>query len=148
MKTEESKQHVAVIYWSGGENTEIMAEKISNGIDEAGLKADLFNVIDFPIEKIDEYQKITLGCPSMEGETLERKNFEPFFEKIKPKLKGKKIALFGSYGWGNGEWMRDWEDKVTHVGGRLFDEGLMIKEFPNDLGRHACVEFGKAFASF
>ena len=77
----------------------------------------------------------------MDGEALEKNTFEPFFEEIESRLKGKKVALFGSYGWGNGEWMRDWEDRIGHTGARLFDEGLMIKEFPDDAGRHACVRF-------
>lgn len=148
MRKNEDNKNIAVIYWSNSENTEIMAEKISNGIDETGQKADLYNVSQFPIERIEDYDKVALGCPSMDGEALEKNTFEPFFEEIESKLKGKKVALFGYYGWGNGEWMRDWEDRIGHTGARLFDEGLMIKEFPDDAGRHACVEFGKAFASF
>ncbi|MEG1105252.1 MAG: flavodoxin [Eubacterium sp.] len=142
------KNKIAVIYWSGSENTEIMAEKISNGIDQGGVDADLYNVSDFPPDKIDRYDKIAFGCPSMEGETLEQNNFQPFFEKIEKQLKHKKVALFGSYGWGNGEWMKDWEDRVKKIGSKLFDEGLIVNEFPDEASRHACVEFGKAFASF
>ncbi|PKM48624.1 MAG: flavodoxin [Firmicutes bacterium HGW-Firmicutes-6] len=139
---------IGVIYWSYKESTEIMAEKISNGIDEAGAKAILVNVVDFDINSIDSYFKIALGCPAMEGEALEKSEFEPLFKAISEHLKGKKVALFGSHGWGAGEWMRDWENQVKDLGAILFDKGLTILGEPDKEGRHRCVEFGKAFAEF
>lgn len=139
---------IGVIYWSEKESTEIMAEKISNGIDEAGSKAILVNVVDFDVKSIDTYNKIVLGCPSMTGETLEKSEFEPFFLAISDHLKGKKVALFGSHGWGKGKWMTDWEDRVKDLGAILFDKGMTILGEPDKNGRHQCVEFGKAFAKF
>lgn len=139
---------IGVIYWSYKESTEIMAEKISNGIDEAGAKAILVNVVDFDINSIDSYYKIALGCPAMEGEALEKSEFEPFFKKISDHLKGKKVALFGSYGWGEAEWMQEWEHQVKDLGAILFDKGLTIFGEPDKEGRHRCVDFGKAFAEF
>lgn len=139
---------IGVIYWSYKENTEIMAEKISNGIDKAGCKAILVNVVDFDIDTIDSYEKIVLGCPAMEGEALEKSQFEPFFLAISGHLKGKKVALFGSHGWGAGKWMDDWENRVKDLGAVLFDKGLTILGEPDKNGRHECVEFGKAFAEF
>ena len=139
---------IGVIYWSYKESTEIMAEKISNGIDEAGAKAILVNVVDFDIDSIDSYYKIALGCPAMAGEALEKSEFEPFFKAISTHLKGKKVALFGSHGWGDGEWIQDWENQVKGLGAILFDKGLTILGEPDKEGRHRCVEFGKAFAEF
>ncbi len=139
---------IGVIYWSYKESTEIMAEKISNGIDKAGSKAVLVNVADFDINTIDSYKKIALGCPAMEGEALEKSQFEPFFLAISEHLEGKKVALFGSHGWGAGAWMEDWEKRVSDLGAVLFDKGLTILGEPDKNGRHECVEFGKAFAKF
>jgi flavodoxin I len=139
---------IGVIYWSNQESTEIMAEKISNGIDLAGEKAILLNVVDFDLKTIDSYEKIVLGCPAMDGEALEKSEFEPFFLAISDHLKGKKVGLFGSHGWGHAEWMTDWENRVKDLGAILFGKGLAILGEPDKEDRHQCVEFGKAFARF
>ncbi|ADL51872.1 flavodoxin [Clostridium cellulovorans] len=131
---------IAVIYWSGTGNTETMAKSIAKGIKEA----DLFYISDFDKAQIDQYDKIAFGCPSMGAEELEESEFEPFFKSIEDKLSSKKIALFGSYGWGDGEWMRNWEERVTNVGGILFNEGLIINGEPEDLT--TCEEFGNLFS--
>jgi len=139
---------IGVIYWSYKESTEIMAEKISNGIDVAGAKAILVNVVDLDIYSIVSFYKIALCCPAMAGEALEKSEFEPFFKAISDHLKGKKVALFGSHGWGDGEWMTEWENQVKDLGAILFDKGLTILGDPDKEGRHRCVQFGKAFAEF
>lgn len=139
------KKLIPVIYWSQKESTEIMAEKISNGIDLSENKAILSNVSDFDPEDIKDIDKIVLGCPAMEGESLEKTEFEPFFIKIGAYLKGKNVALFGSHGWGHGEWMRNWEKRVEDFGGILFEEGLTTLGEPSKEIRHECVEFGKRF---
>ncbi|WP_201780239.1 flavodoxin domain-containing protein [Acetobacterium bakii] len=139
---------IGVIYWSDRESTEIMAEKISNGIDEAGSRAILLNVADFDPKTINTYAKIVLGCPAMEGEALEKTEFEPFFRAISDQLKGKKVALFGSHGWGNAEWMADWEKRVNDLGAILYDRGLTVLGEPDKESRRRCVEFGKEFAEF
>ncbi len=90
MRKNEDNKNIAVIYWSNSENTEIMAEKISNGIDETGQKADLYNVSQFPIERIEDYDKVALGCPSMDGEALEKNTFEPFLRKLSPSSREKR----------------------------------------------------------
>jgi flavorubredoxin len=84
----------------------------------------------------------------MEGEALEKSEFEPFFQAISEHLKDKKVALFGSHGWGDSQWMREWENQVKDLGAILFDQGLTILGEPDKEGRHRCVEFGKAFAEF
>mgnify|MGYP000721045069 CR=1 FL=1 len=138
---------IGVIYWSYKESTEIMAEKISNGIDEAGAKVILVNVVDFDINTIDSYYKIALGCPAMEGEALEKSEFEPFFKAISGHLNGKKVALFGSHGWGDGEWMRQWQDRVTGDGATLVNgEGLIVNETPDDDALASCKALGEALA--
>lgn len=131
---------IAVIYWSGTGNTEIMAKSIAKGAGEA----DLFYVSDFNKDQIDQYDKIAFGCPSMGAEELEESEFEPFFKSIENKLSSKNIALFGSYGWGDGEWMRNWEERVSEAGGILFSESLIINGAPDE--ENLCVEFGNSFS--
>ena len=108
--------HIAVIYWSGTGNTEAMAKAVLKG---AGVGAELFSVSDFDESKIDSFDAFALGCPAMGSEALEDGEFEPFFENVKPSLAGKKVALFGSYGWGDGEWMRSWEAPAPRRASRL-----------------------------
>jgi flavodoxin short chain len=133
----------AVIYWSGTGNTEAMAKAIESGLKESGAEVALLSV-----EKAgaaDAYDKLALGCPSMGSEQLEEEIFEPFFASVESKLTGKKVALFGSYGWGDGQWMRDWQERAAKAGAVLFEEGLIQQEAPDE---NACVEFGKRFAGF
>ena len=114
---------VAVIYWSGTGNTEQMAQAIAEG---AG--ADLFAVSDFS-GKLDVYDRVAFGCSAMGDEVLEESEFEPFFAEVEGELSGKTIALFGSYGWGDGQWMRDWVDRAKADGAVVFgDEGLIVNE--------------------
>ena len=128
----------AVIFWSGTGNTEAMAQAVA---ESAG--AELFSVSDF-LGNIEDYDAIAFGCPAMGAEVLEENEFEPFFTGIEDKLNGKKIALFGSYGWGDGEWMRSWEDRVKADGAVLIGgEGVMANETPSDEELAKCAELGK-----
>ena len=128
----------AVIYWSGTGNTEMMAKAIAEG---AG--ADLFTVSEFS-GNVADYDRIAFGCSAMGAEVLEEDEFEPFFSSIEGSLSGKTIALFGSYGWGDGEWMRNWEERVKADGAVLFgDEGLIVNETPSDDDLEKCKEFGE-----
>ncbi len=117
----------AVIYWSGTGNTEAMAKAIAEG---AG--ADLFSVSDFS-GNVADYDAIAFGCPAMGAEVLEEDEFEPFFTANEGALSGKKVLLFGSYGWGDGEWMRNWCDRTKSAGAALLeDEGVIVNEAPSD----------------
>ena len=135
---------IAIVYWSGTGNTEIMAQKIWEGAKESGSEVELFNASEFSVEKVKEFNIIAFGCPSMGAEVLEETEFEPMFEDCKPKLGGKKIGLFGSYGWGDGEWMRNWENNAEDAGAILVCESLMINETPDSEGEKKCIDFGKA----
>ena len=117
----------AVIYWSGTGNTEAMAQAVAEG---AG--ADLFSVSDFS-GSIADYDAVAFGCPAMGAEVLEEDEFEPFFTGIEADLSNKKVLLFGSYGWGDGEWMRNWEDRTKAAGAVLVgDAGYTANEAPSD----------------
>lgn len=130
----------AVIFWSGTGNTEIMAQAVAEG---AG--AELFSVSDFK-GNIGDYDAVAFGCPAMGAEVLEETEFEPFFTGIESQLSGKKVALFGSYGWGDGEWMRNWEEQVKADSAVLVNgEVLIVNETPDDTALEQCKELGRAF---
>ena len=117
----------AVIYWSGTGNTEAMANAVAEG---AGV--DAVTVSDFS-GNVEDFDALAFGCPAMGAEVLEEDEFEPFFTGIESKLSGKKVLLFGSYGWGDGEWMRNWQERVTTAGAELVgDEGYIANEAPSD----------------
>lgn len=133
----------AVIYWSGTGNTEAMARAVAEG---AGPEAELFAVSDFDVSSIEEYGAFALGCPAMGCEVLEESEFEPFFNAVKPALAGKKAALFGSYGWGDGEWMRNWEDDCAAAGIPLAVESVICADAPDEDALNACRALGAALA--
>ena len=135
---------IAVVYWSGTGNTGVMATNVAEGAKEAGAEVDVIYVSDFSADKMDDYDAIAFGCPSMGAEQLEESEFEPVFLACEPKLSGKKIALFGSYGWGDGEWMRDWVDRMQNAGAEIVNgEGLICQEAPDDEVLAVCEELGK-----
>ena len=140
---------IAVVYWSGTGNTEMMALKVAEGAKAAGAEAALFNAAEFSPAAMDQFDAIAFGCPSMGAEQLEETTFAPMFAACEPKLKGKKIALFGSYGWGDGQWMRDWVQRTQDANANLYQEqGLMINETPDEDGLEQCREFGRGFAKY
>ena len=139
---------VAVVYWSSTGNTEAMANAVADGIREKGGEAVLHTCEDFDGSKVAEYDAIAFGCPAMGAEELEDTEFEPMFSACESKLSGKKIALFGSYGWGDGEWMRDWVDRMTAAGATVVNgEGVICQEAPDDAALDACKDLGKQLAA-
>ena len=134
---------IAVIYWSGTGNTEMMAKAVAEG---AG--AELFSVSDFS-GNIADYDRLAFGCPAMGAEQLEESEFEPMFAGLEGSLNGKKVALFGSYGWGDGQWMRDWCERAKEDGAVLFsEEGLICNETPDDDAQAACRKLGADLAAW
>ena len=140
---------LAVIYWSMTGNTQAMAEAIADGAREAGAQADLFSVDQVTVDQALEYDKLALGCPAMGAEVLEEAEFEPFFTALEGRLGGKRVALFGSYGWGDGQWMRDWQERVEGANADLYQgQGLMVNETPDDGALEQCRAFGAGFAAY
>lgn len=137
---------VAVVYWSGTGNTEAMAAAVAEGIREKGAEAALFTATEFDASMVDDFDAIAFGCPSMGAEQLEESEFEPMFSACEPKLQGKKIALFGSYGWGDGEWMRNWEETCAADGAVLACESVICNDAPDDDAEAACKSLGAALA--
>ena len=140
---------IAVIYWSQTGNTEMMANAIAEGIREAGAECDVLSVPAVSADQAAEYEKLALGCPAMGAEVLEEMDFEPFFTELERRLSGRPVALFGSYGWGDGQWMRDWCARCDDAGATLLDEqGLMVNEAPDEEGREACRDLGRRLAAW
>ena len=135
---------IAVVYWSGTGNTESMAEKVAEGARSAGAEVICFSAAEFGADMMDDFDAVAFGCPSMGSEQLEESEFEPMFTSCLPKLGGKKIALFGSYGWGDGEWMRNWEESCAANGAVLVCDSVICNEAPDTDAEAACVSLGKA----
>ena len=137
---------IAVVFWSGTGNTKAMAEAVLNGAKEAGAQADIFEAADFDSSKAAEYDALAFGCPAMGAEELENSEFEPMFASVEGSLADKKVALFGSYGWGDGQWMRDWEDRCKGAGISLSSESVLANEAPSDADLANCKALGTALA--
>lgn len=135
---------IAVVYWSGTGNTEAMANAVSEGITNAGGTAELITAAAFSAEQMDAYDAIAFGCPSMGAEELEEEEFAPMFSACEAKLSGKKIALFGSFGWGDGEWMRNWEQTCKDAGAVLACDFVICNDAPDDDAVAACKALGAA----
>lgn len=134
-----------IIYWSQTGNTAKIAELIKQGIEIEGKKAELVEVSAVSVNDIKDEEVIIIGCPACGVETLDETEMEPFISSLEGNIEGKKIALFGSYGWGTGEWMETWEERMKEYGGELISNGLIINEQPED-NDNECIEFGKLIA--
>lgn len=137
---------VAVVYWSSTGNTEAMAEAVCVGAKGAGLDCDLMTITEFSADKMDEYTSVAFGCPAMGAEELEETEFLPVYEACEAKLEGKRIGLFGSYGWGDGEWMRTWEDNCKNAGAIMVADAVICVESPDEDAVEQCKELGAALA--
>ena len=135
---------IAVIYWSGTGNTEAMADLVANAAAAAGASVDKFTASEFNVSSAGDYTGFALGCPAMGAEVLEEMEFQPMFDACKHSLGGKRAALFGSYGWGDGEWMRTWESDCDSAGVNLVCESVICTETPDDAALEACRALGKA----
>ena len=138
---------LAVIYWTGTGNTGAMAQAVADGAKGAGAEAELLTVSEISADAAAAYDKLALGCPAMGAEVLEEGEFEPFFTALEGKLSGKKVALFGSYGWGDGPWMREWQERTEKAGAVLCGEGLIVNEAPDEAGLESCRALGARLAS-
>ena len=136
----------AVIYWSGTGNTEAMARAVAEGMTAAGAEAVLLTPAEVASDDLNAYDAIAFGCPAMGSEVLEECEFEPMFSGCKNRLGGKSVGLFGSYGWGDGQWMRDWEKDCDDAGINLVCESVICCETPDDTVLEACRAMGKALA--
>jgi flavodoxin short chain len=140
-----SGRKMKIVYWSGTGNTEKMAQLIKEGFAQAGKDAETIVVSDVNVDEILKEDILVLGCSAMGDEVLEESEFEPFIDEISTKISGKKVALFGSYGWGDGQWMRDFEERMIGYGCTIIDTPLIIQNEPDD-SEQDCIDFGKKIA--
>ena len=139
----------AVVYWSGTGNTEAMAKAVAEGMTAAGAEAVLLTPDKVQPGDLNAYDAIAFGCPAMGSEVLEEMEFQPMFDGCKNNLGGKRVGLFGSYGWGDGQWMREWCSRCEAAGANLYDEaGLIANDSPNEEAREACRELGRKLAAW
>jgi len=139
---------VYVVYWSMTGNTEAMAQAVAEGVEAAGKEAVLRSVSEVSAAELSGQAGFALGCPAMGDEVLEEGEFEPFVSELEGSLSGKKVGLFGSYGWGDGQWMRDWAERMEKVGAEVVGgEGVICNEAPDDSAVADCQELGKALAA-
>lgn len=138
---------VAVVYWSGTGNTQSMADAVVAGINGKGGEAVLLTAAEFDSGMIDSFDAIAFGCPSMGSEQLEESEFEPMYQDLRGSLSGKPVGLFGSYGWGDGEWIRTWAEDAEAAGARMVVEPVMANGSPDGDAETACAALGTALAN-
>ena len=139
---------VIVAYWSQTGNTAAMAAAIGEGITEAGKEAVVTDISSVSMDDLQAASAFALGCPAMGAEVLEEGEMEPFVTEVEAFAYGKKIGLFGSYGWGDGQWMRDWEDRMKAAGATVVGgEGVICQETPDDEALENCKALGKELAA-
>jgi flavodoxin short chain len=137
---------IAVVYWSGTGNTEMMAKAVAEGAAEKGAAVDVLTPSEFGSDKMDQYDAVAFGCPAMGAEVLEKSEFQPMFDDCCAKLNGKKIGLFGSWGWGGGEWMQNWEAQCRELGAAIASEPVTCANQPEEDTLAACKNLGAALA--
>lgn len=136
---------ISIVYWSGTGNTQKMAEAVAEGVKEAGGEPEVLFVSAADISALASQDAFALGCPSMGTEELEEAEMEPFMAELEGSISGKKIALFGSYGWGSGDWMRDWEERIQSAGAAVVNgEGVIANGEPSDDVIEELKALGKA----
>lgn len=139
---------IYVVYWSQSGNTQAMAEAVGKGITDAGKEAAVIYVGEASIDELKNARCFALGCPAMGAEVLEESEMDPFVSEVEGFAAGKTIALFGSYGWGDGQWMRDWTDRMSGCGANVLNgEGLICQEIPDEAILAECEALGTQLAA-
>ena len=135
---------IAIVFWSATGNTEEMAKAVESGAQEAGAQVSVFSAAEFSADMVADFDAIAFGCPAMGDEVLEEGEFDPMFTDVEKVLSGKKIVLFGSYGWGDGQWMRDWEERCRTAGAELAADSVTANDAPGDEETQQCRNLGAA----
>ena len=138
---------VAIVYWTGSGNTEAMAHAVEEGAQNAGAEVALNFVSDVTADEIASFDYIALGCPASGNEQLEEYEFEPFFEELLPQLQNKKVAIFGSYSWNQGDWMQIWKQRLNDEGIETIAEPVVAYGYPADDILEECKKLGETLAN-
>ncbi len=139
---------IRIVYWSGTGNTEKMAELIRDGAVKSGASVACDEISEVFVSELADYDIVAFGCPAMGADVIEEGFMEPFFTEALPGLKGRKVALFGSYGWSEREWMNAWAERTKEGGALLFDDGLVVYESPKGADIDKCFAWGEKLAAF
>jgi flavodoxin short chain len=138
---------ILITYWSGTGNTEIMAKELARGAGEAGAETVLKPVSEAAADMVKAADALAFGCPAMGAEILEESEMEPFVSGLtQADIGGKPLGLFGSYDWGDGQWMRDWAGRMKDLGAIVDGEGLIAQLAPTEDVLNQCRELGKRLA--
>ncbi len=137
---------IAIVYWSGTGNTQSMAEAVKSGAESSGASVDMFSPSEFNSSMVSGYDAIAFGCPAMGAEVLEETEFDPMFSAIENSLSGNKVVLFGSDGWGDGQWMRDWEARCKSDNATLVTDSVIANNAPSADDLDNCSALGRAIA--
>ena len=138
---------IVIVYWTGSGNTEAMAHAVEEGAQNAGAEVSLNVVSEISADEAASFDHIALGCPAMGNEQLEEYEFEPFFEELLPQLQGKKVVIFGSYSWNEGDWIQLWKDRLNEAGVELVAEPVKAYSYPEDDVLEACKALGESLAN-
>ena len=138
---------IAVVYWSGTGNTEKMAYAVADGAKSLGADVYVMTPAEFDPDTLASYDAVGFGCPAMGDGVLEESEFAPMFDACRGKLSGKRVGLFGSYGWGDGEWMRSWESDCISLGAKLVGDSVICNEAPDDAALADCRALGAALSA-
>ena len=140
-------EHIIIAYWSQTGNTQAMAEAVGKGVEEAGKEAQVMDISKVSMDELKAASAFAMGCPAMGAEVLEEGEMEPFVTAVEEFAAGKNIGLFGSYGWGDGQWMREWEERMMNAGAKIVGgEGVIGQEAPDDDTAEQCRQLGKMLA--
>ena len=136
---------VLIVYVTTTGNTGKMADVIADAAKGAGAEVTCKTVGEASVLELAGYDVVAFGSPAMGAEVLEEAEMEPFFSEVAGSLSGKKVALFGSYDWGDGEWLRTWEDRCKDAGADVIATVKAHLE-PDDEAVNECKEFGAKLA--
>ncbi len=139
-------KRIAIVYYSGTGNTEALAQSVAKGAKEAGAEIKIIKAGLFSADLLDSYDAVAFGCPAMGSESLEDEVFEPMFNALLPHLEGKPVGLFGSYGWGDGEWMEDWAEVTKDAGAVLVTDPVIALDTPEEEALEAAFSLGTTLA--
>lgn len=138
---------VVIAYWSASGNTEAMAAMVAKGVEAAGGTAKVVEMEQISASDLEKEAVFALGCPAMGDEVLEETVVEPFVAEVEKFASGRKIGLFGSYGWGDGEWMRNWVEQMQSAGAEVLGgEDAICTDSPDDEAEAKLLDLGRKLA--
>jgi flavodoxin short chain len=138
---------VAIVYWSSSGNTEAMAKSVAKGVADGGGEAILKTPDAASADLVRSADSLAFGSPAMGDEAIEEEAMEPFIASLDSGvLKDKPLGLFGSYDWGDGQWMRTWVERMKGLGAKLEGEGIIAQLVPGEAELAQCYELGKKLA--